>query len=224
MPTVPKAGGFTITSPPSLASSANPSPYLELAVQESPLNPPAAWLWRPESEILGQILKVRIGGSFVFPPREGWSGRRVVFVAGGVGINPLMSMLSAIAESDRDMDVRVAYGSKVPKKGLEGVVFLNRIRRLYREGKIQGMVKLFATGDQGVSQQESLDDNGSLEILSRRLTVQDVEGLIGTAERDSTVVYICGPPSMTDEFVAALTSKEKGLGLDVKQVLTEKWW
>lgn len=61
---------------------------MELAVQKSPSNPPAAWLWRPREEILGKELSVRVGGSFVWPP----SGidieeiRNVVFVAGGVGI------------------------------------------------------------------------------------------------------------------------------------------
>lgn len=63
-------------------------PYVELAVQDSPSNPSAAWLWRPHGEILGKDLKVRIGGSFVWPPASVSMEqiRKVVFVAGGVGI------------------------------------------------------------------------------------------------------------------------------------------
>ena len=89
-----QAGGFTITSAPKEAQPGTGSEtgsrdgYLELAVQKSPRNPPAAWLWRPETEILGCDLHVRVGGSFVWPPPglDPTSITRAVFVAGGVGI------------------------------------------------------------------------------------------------------------------------------------------
>lgn len=85
MPGISKPGGFTITSSPSKAqkkaappASAAPAdgtgspqpdePYLELAVQKSPDNPPAQYLWRPTAEILDSELRVRVGGSFVWPP------------------------------------------------------------------------------------------------------------------------------------------------------------
>src|SRR5690606_7871577 len=131
VPGTPKAGGFTITSPPSAAAATghrHAAPYLELAVQESPDNAPAAWLWRPREAILGATLKVRVGGSFVFPPvgvADVASLRRVVFVAGGVGVNPLMSMLSYIGENAEvfaGLDVRMVYGTKVPAGGDLGQV------------------------------------------------------------------------------------------------------
>lgn len=88
VPGISKPGGFTITSSPSKAqkkpiepASAAPAngtasprpdpaqePYLELAVQKSPDNPPAQYLWRPTAEILHSELRVRVGGSFVWPP------------------------------------------------------------------------------------------------------------------------------------------------------------
>ncbi|KAE9964773.1 hypothetical protein EG328_010205 [Venturia inaequalis] len=91
IPTLPKAGGFTLTSTPTqaLPSPTNPNPYLELAIQRSS-NPPAKWLWQAPSQILHSQLFVRVGGSFVWPPVDvdvGEGGiERVVFVAGGVGI------------------------------------------------------------------------------------------------------------------------------------------
>ena len=65
---------------------------MELAIQKSSQNPPAAWLWRPVAEILGSDLLVRVGGSFVWPPPgiNEQSIKRVVFVAGGVGIKYIM--------------------------------------------------------------------------------------------------------------------------------------
>jgi hypothetical protein len=125
VPTVAKAGGFTLTSTPARARAPGPAGYryLELAVQRSPDNPPAAWLWQdpsppthsddnddedapplPPSRVVDQPLRVRVGGSFVWPPpalaalQAGAGIGRVVFVAGGVGVNPLVSMVCDMAE------------------------------------------------------------------------------------------------------------------------------
>ena len=90
IPGLPAAGGFTITSIPDSAKPIKTQdPYLELAVQYSPSNPPAAWLWKPEQEILGSKLHVRVGGSFTWPPRgvkELNKIKKIIFIAGGVGI------------------------------------------------------------------------------------------------------------------------------------------
>jgi len=74
------------------ADRRSPSPFLELAVQNSPKNPPAAYFFRPSEEIIGQNLYVRVGGNFVWPPfkymvrNQGRMPKRAVFIAGGVGI------------------------------------------------------------------------------------------------------------------------------------------
>jgi hypothetical protein len=113
IPSIPTAGGFTITSTPVdaqalpspevhaeplqllgevEAGSSIPSqgrePFVELAVQDSPANPPAAWLWKPKSEIIGKEVNIRVGGSFVWPPTgvDLQKIKNVVFIAGGVGI------------------------------------------------------------------------------------------------------------------------------------------
>ncbi|MCJ1450596.1 hypothetical protein MMC28_000929 [Mycoblastus sanguinarius] len=92
IPGLPQAGGFTITSMPKDATPLRrrkPSyAYLELAVQKSPQNPPAAWLWQPIKKILGDELLVRAGGSLVWPPPDIdlESITNLVFIAGGVGI------------------------------------------------------------------------------------------------------------------------------------------
>ena len=86
-----KAGGFTITSSPRDAlpqSDLEHTPYFELAIQKSPSNPPAAWLWRDVDEVQGKEVNVRVGGSFVWPPPglDISKIKRVMFIAGGVGI------------------------------------------------------------------------------------------------------------------------------------------
>ncbi|KAH7242411.1 hypothetical protein BKA59DRAFT_513931 [Fusarium tricinctum] len=216
VPNNPKPGGFTITSSPRAAAAPN-APYFELAVQDSPYNPPAAWLWRSPSEIIGSQLQVRVGGSFVFPPNETPLNeiRRVVFVAGGVGINPFASMLGWTAEEACNLDVKVLYASKIPTQGLNGVLFLDRIRAWFRKEKLSGDLKVFATGEPG-----RLKDSSELEVLRRRLTVQDVrEAIVG--QEDDCVVYVCGPAAMTDELVEGLI---RDGGMDKKRVMLEKWW
>ncbi|PGH27326.1 hypothetical protein AJ80_01036 [Polytolypa hystricis UAMH7299] len=156
VPGIPQAGGFTITSTPQDAlpnqtSTHVAQPYIELAVQESPSNPPAAWLWRPASEILSQQLKVRVGGSFIWPPPDLRSDeiRRVIFVAGGVGINPLMSMVSHIYQNPQTFpnapSIHMLYSTRLvpPLKTsdedgttcgsrLNEILFLERLREITR--------------------------------------------------------------------------------------------
>lgn len=191
-------------------------------MQESPDNEPAAWLWRPASDILGETLRVRVGGKFVFPPAEG-PPKKVVFVAGGVGVNPLMSMLSYIAEEGgRGVgDVRFIYASKLPRSGkLSDIVFLDRITTLFGEGKVKGEVKLYVTAAGNAVYQETTSINGAqVEVQPRRLTMTDVEAAIGDREDRGTVVYVCGPPTMTDELVEKLAAV-----VDPQRVLTERWW
>ncbi|KAI0969854.1 hypothetical protein F4678DRAFT_157126 [Xylaria arbuscula] len=209
LPGIEKAGGFTITSTPRDARLAHPSPpepkddgreaedgesqdsnknknmkregpYLELAVQKSPDNPPAAWLWQnavnesgsESGGIIGKDIRVRVGGTFVWPPPgiNVRTLRRVVFVAGGVGVNPLVSMLCSLASASSapktsttgagDLEVRFIYSAKDPgvdssSKGKRGagnvrnarnVLFLERIARVFRRGLVKGRLELFLTG------------------------------------------------------------------------------
>lgn len=100
IPSIEQAGGFTITTSPQTTSQQH-EPYLDLAIQVSPGNPPAAFLWRSAPEILNSTVYIRVGGRLVYPPstlgvEECRKIQRAVFVAGGVGVNPIMSMLSAM--------------------------------------------------------------------------------------------------------------------------------
>ncbi|WEW57654.1 hypothetical protein PRK78_003121 [Emydomyces testavorans] len=163
IPSLHDAGGFTITSTPREASEGSSSPpYIELAVQDSPSNPAAAWLWRPESEILGAEVRVRVGGSFVWPPSAVEGGiplaeiRNVVFVAGGVGINPLMSMISHIHQTRSDLhpstNIYLLYTTRLPSAAatlpspsrtleihniLNQILFLPRLREIVRSERKQ---------------------------------------------------------------------------------------
>ncbi|PGH01814.1 hypothetical protein GX51_04994 [Blastomyces parvus] len=266
VPSVPQAGGFTITSTPSDAlppvrdtsnNETTAEPYIELAVQESPSNPPAAWLWRPQDEILGQELAVRVGGSFIWPPRDVPLEEigRVVFVAGGVGINPLISMISHIFKNPSTLPhspaIHVLYSTRFPtapkadedvSKHMDQILFFPRLRSIldsqrsnhqhWREGpSLHLHLHLYITNLRGMPQDPTTD----FTLHNRRIQMSDLHDVLagkrnvvrdGYASNDHgrTVCYICGPPDMTDEFVAgAEAAIGAGVGRE-KSVFCEKWW
>lgn len=207
-------------------------------------DPPAAWLWQDADAIIFAELQIRIGGSFVWPPPgiNIRSLRRVVFVAGGVGINPLMSMLSSLAENPDEeccpFEVRFLYslkqdtatGSSAIGPRTERLLFLDRLRSIFGSGKVKGELQLFLTNGREEEDQEGVVSCGtkkanSVPFCRRRMTVGDVAAAIGNAsERRFAVVYICGVPTMTDEFVQTLTELKHGLRIEPHHVLCEKWW
>ncbi|KAJ3558908.1 hypothetical protein NPX13_g9621 [Xylaria arbuscula] len=164
-------------------------------------------------------------------------------------------------------------GQRRRKRNAQKILFLERIARVFHEGRVNGQLQMFLTGENGATSDsgqaggdeeekgegEEIDgiavagkeedaratttdgadgedegkDNkkkkgeGSFTIPfhSRRITVDDdVATAVGNPR--FAVVYVCGVPSMTDDFVAKLTAREDqgGLGMEPHRVLCEKWW
>jgi len=152
----------------------------------------------------------------------------VVFIAGGVGINPFMSMLSSISETlNAEFQVEVLYSLRDPGMGrsLDEMLFVERIGKILQKlnsgsGR-RGPLKLFLT--KGLEKSGVLEGNGfQTRFIGRRIEEADLISALGTVkERAGTVVYICGPPRMTDELVDIAKKAE---GMDERHVLCEKWW
>lgn len=241
MPFIPQAGGFTITSAPQHAEEGqNGYKFVELAIQRSPHNPPAAFFWRPENEILGTTIQVRVGGRFVYPPpdlseKEIQNIKRIVLVAGGVGINPLMSILEHLhldsqLQPNRIRSLRLLYGTRA--RSGEEILFYDRISRIFRrcvDHDAAGgdySVTTYLTGatcwsPHAVASYDGLEV-GHVEHNYRRIGTADLLEALGKVDcRDNTVAYVCGPPKMTDDFVCTMNSAD---GMDPSRVLCEKWW
>ncbi|KAI1205986.1 uncharacterized protein F4807DRAFT_441257 [Annulohypoxylon truncatum] len=244
VPGVSKAGGYTITSSPSSAHppiSDDPSsppcrPFLELAVQKSP-DPPAAWLWQDPASITYAELRVRVGGSFVWPPPgvDTRTLRKAVFVAGGVGVNPLMSMLSSLAEEECPFEVQFLYSLRDEggrRAQARRMLFVERLASIFASGRVRGRLRLFLTGGVGEGGEEGVVSCGigegkkcGVRFSRRRMTMEDVAAAVGDAsERRFAVVYVCGVPTMTDEFVQKLADSQHGFGMEPHRVLCERWW
>jgi len=120
---------------------------------------------------------------------------------------------------------------------LERILFLDRLKAIFKTARckqhgssfINQKLSLYLTGiapeDQARIHDTAVRDyaiHGRLEVLERRFTTEEiVESLGPEVERNDTVAYICGPPSMTDEVVGALRNAE---GMTDERVLCEKWW
>ncbi|OQE43236.1 hypothetical protein PENCOP_c003G03583 [Penicillium coprophilum] len=266
IPSIAQAGGFTITSTPadaqvlpppeasidSLAGEAlEPSsesqgrpPYVELAVQDSPGNPSAAWLWRPKEEIIGKGLNIRVGGSFVWPPTGVNINdvKNVVFVAGGVGINPLISMLSHFINNEphtpNPTTIRILYSSRLTQDlenasadaVLDQILFLPRLRQIVRSQenshRLRISLDLFLTDLASSPNLFSSRSPTDIKIHPVRISDSDLRsaavGKGGEMDTRGTVCYVCGPPGMTDSVV------EKLIGMlgegGAQRVFFEKWW
>ncbi|KAL2037394.1 hypothetical protein N7G274_009879 [Stereocaulon virgatum] len=238
VPHIPQAGGFTITSTP---QDLKRKSHLELAVKCSPTNPPAAWLWQEPSKILRSTLFIRVGGSFVWPPPQidAASIERLVFVAGGVGINPLISILSHLHQNKNECPPRLdlLYSARIGDSGkLSSILFHERLRSILERGfGTSRNYKLFVTdtvkpnevSDKNQSGAKSAlkadtDDVGEGKVERRRFEEKDLIDAIGPVEkRGGVVAYVCGPPPMTDWAVSVLKGAE---GMESNRVLCEKWW
>ena len=133
-----------------------------------------------------------------------------MFIAGGVGINPFMSMLSSIKEGARPgIKVEVLYSLRDPgiKRVVEEMLFVERIKEALQELESPPCsgetLKLFLT--RGTEERGMLDVHGlGVNFEGRRMDESDLLNALGPVEeRIGTVVYICGPPAMTDGLVRA---------------------
>ena len=147
-------------------------------------------------------------------------------------MNPVMSMLSGMDGLGPGRlggvvgCVRVLY---TVRKGAEGeeVLFYERMRAIaerYAGSKsVDFMFVLHETGGgEGGAGADGRVGGKSVEHKGRRIEHGDLMQCLGPEEgRSNTVVYVCGPPEMTDEFVEVFG---KAAGMDERRVLCEKWW
>lgn len=130
------------------------------------------------------------------------SGKKVLFLAGGTGIAPFMSMIRYAKQQGADLDTNMIYSTKYPDE----IIYKDELDVLQ---KGQGF---------------------KLEITVTRPQPGDGwTGLTGHADADmikkcapdymERVSYICGPPA----FVKALKEALIGLGVDERSIRAEMW-
>ncbi|KAJ7322457.1 hypothetical protein JRQ81_018744 [Phrynocephalus forsythii] len=211
IPGVAVVGGFSICSSPGLLEKEG---ILELAVKRT-THPPAHWIHTKCT--LDSEVALRVGGNFYFDPQPADPPANLVLIAGGVGINPLFSILLHVADLHRAREnKRTVY-----KMGMTDLFYCakNTHELLFRK-HILDLTSAFPgkmSCSFHVTQQSSpVCEKLQPYIKERRLSGNDLEKYISK----DTLWYICGPPPMI-EFISELL---ENLGVAQKNIFFEKWW
>ncbi|CAM4517294.1 oxidoreductase NAD-binding domain-containing protein 1 isoform X1 [Lepidochelys kempii] len=211
IPEVAVVGGFSICSSPGLLEQER---VLELAVKHT-VHPPAHWIHTQCS--LDSVVALRVGGNFFFDPQPADSPVNLVLIAGGVGINPLFSILLHVADFHRNQEseengykmgtVKLYYSAKNTNE----LLFKNNIFGLMNEfpGKI--------TCSFHVTQQSSqICEELQPYITEGRISEKELEKHVSK----DTLWYICGPPPMIESISKLL----ENFGVSTDCIYFEKWW
>lgn len=210
IPGISKVGGFSICSSPGQLEREG---VMELAVKYSK-HPPAHWI-HSQCEI-GSEVTLRVGGDFFFDPRPSDSPVDLLLVAGGVGINPLYSILLHAADLHRLQGTehcKYKPGSVqlyFSAKNMEELLFKRNIINLAKEfsGKISCHFH--------VTQQSSEVPE---EILPYITVGRISEDTLAHVSKDN-LCYICGPPPM----IESVSQQLEKLGVPKESIFFEKWW
>lgn len=181
--------GFSITSSPLQKE------YLEIAVaRRGPLTQEL------HEAAAGSKLEIRgPEGDFVYEPSQ---DREPVFIAGGIGITPIMSMLRYL----RDMQFPVAATLIYSCRSLEDVIFFPEL--LGMDSCCEGFTALFT-----LTRSSPIDWKGE----TRRVDQAMLEETISDPADKS--YYICGP----QEMMLMLTYCLRDMGVGKEQIATELW-
>lgn len=171
------------TSRPYSISSAPMAERLELTVRDKPAGFVAPYLFNELK--VGDVLETTgPAGHFYHEPLI--DGKDLVFLAGGSGITPFMSMIRDTVHRQRPLRIKLLYGSRTP----EDVIFRNELENL-------AAIHSNITFSLVIS--EPPEGYGGLKgFLDSKLIAQLVGDIKGKT------FYVCGPRAMHDLCRAAL--------------------
>jgi len=211
IPGVSVVGGFSICSSPRLLEQER---MIELAVKYAN-HPPALWIHNQCT--LDSEVAVRVGGEFFFDPQPADASRNLVLIAGGVGINPLLSILRHAADLHRERAHRGSgYEMGTTKlfysaQNTSELLFKKNILDLVNEFPEKIACSLHVT-----KQTAQISAELKPYITEGRITEKEIRDHIS----QETLFYICGPPPMTDFFSKQLENSH----VPKEHICFEKWW
>ncbi|XP_063308384.1 oxidoreductase NAD-binding domain-containing protein 1 isoform X1 [Pelobates fuscus] len=211
IPGLSTVGGFSICSSPGLLEKEG---ILELAVKYN-LHPPAHWIHTECS--LGSEVALRVGGDFYFDPQPSDSPVDLVLIAGGVGINPLFSILLHVADLH---EIRQSTGQGFQMGNVKLHYTAKNTSELLFKKNILSLVNNFPGRilcNFHVTQQSSpICSELQPYITEGRISENDLAKCISSDH----LCYICGPPPMIESMCKQL----EGLHIPREQIYFEKWW
>ena len=203
IPGIDQIGGYSITSLPSAL------PLVDLAVKAADY-PPAAWVTR-ECEVGSQV-QLRAGGTFTLPtPRQ----RHNLFIAGGVGINPLYAMLAQLASEAASGAWSEGRAALLYSAGTrDELIFAEELQALVSAHPERIHLELRTTREEVRI--------GPVEVYAALKWLRRGENTeMDSDSRSSSLdVFCCGPPGLPEAMVAACSA----CGVREDAVRYEQWW
>ncbi|XP_008329689.1 oxidoreductase NAD-binding domain-containing protein 1 [Cynoglossus semilaevis] len=213
IPGVETVGGFSMCSCPGLLQREG---VIELAVK-STTHPPANWIHTACA--VGSEVDMRVGGDFFFDPSPSDPPVDLLLVAGGVGINPLYSILLHTADLLRLQQTSSGQDSNVSSvhlcysaKNSQELLFKSSITEVCQQFPDKVSCDFHVT-------QVNTDVDPQLQSSINRGRVTEEE-LRTHVHPERTLCYLCGPPPM----IEAISKTLLNLGLPKDRILFEKWW
>ncbi|XP_061598718.1 oxidoreductase NAD-binding domain-containing protein 1 [Cololabis saira] len=213
IPGMEKVGGFSMCSGPGLLQREG---VIELAVKYSK-HPPAHWIHTVCT--VGSRVDMRVGGDFFFDPSPSDPSVDLLLVAGGVGINPLYSILLHTADVLR---LNRASGSRnynigsahlcYSAKNIQELLFKHSIIEICRE-----FPDKFSCDFHVTNQDSEVDPHFQPFVKSGRIKEEELQARV---DPQRTLCYLCGPPPM----IEAMSKSLKDFGLPKDRIIFEKWW
>jgi predicted ferric reductase len=142
--------------------------------------------------------------SYVLHPEES----DLIFIAGGIGITPLMSMLRHMRDAQADLRVLLLYTNKTA----DDIVFRDELSALEAGERPRLRVVHVLSGEPGASATGGAW-GGETGHVDREKIARCCGGVAGKA------FYVCGPASMMDAAIAALQE----LGVAAGAIHTERF-
>ncbi|WP_083250898.1 ferredoxin--NADP reductase [Acidihalobacter aeolianus] len=188
-----EVGGYSIVSAP----GARPG-RLQLAIRDSSTHAVTRYLHHVAQ--VGDTVGIT-GGQGRFRYERGM-GDRLVLLAGGIGVTPLLSILRHVYASAPEVAVTLIYSVSTP----EDILFREELDAM---SAARANIHCFYT----VTQPLNRDWSGFEGRINRMLL--DEVGVDCNA-----LYYFCGPPGFVDDMARDL---QLG-GLAPEQLIYEKWW
>jgi len=210
IPGLDKIGGFSMCSAPDQLAKEN---TLDLAIKFSTW-PPALWL-HTKAEIGSQVM-MRIGGDYHYPNAvtdKVNSDHNLLLIAGGVGINPLVSIMRHVVSQDeaataekKTSKIHLLYSASRENE----LIFKTDLDKVYHDTARNISTQYFVTKEPSKS-----DD-----VIEGRLTTNHLKQAIEKLSDKPTFCYLCGPTPMIQSLVSQLIA----LGLSKNNIFFELWW
>ncbi len=150
------------------------------------------------SKIGDKLLVTGPYGQFRFIPSE---DKKVLFIAGGTGLAPMMSMLKQINDQSTGTDVVMFYSVRYPNE----IIRKDELKELESKIKLKNIIT--------VTRESDLPWNGERGRINSEMIRKHCEDC-----RERTV-YICGPL----EFVKAMKQATQELGINNVKVKADVW-